>query len=48
MDLGQDHGQLLDLSSPILTKIQHAFMMMRASFAGETQDVFTSFRSTDG
>lgn len=48
MDLGQDHGQLHDLSSPILTKIQHALMMMRASLAGETHDVFTSFRSIDG
>lgn len=48
MDLGQDHGQLHDLSSPILSKIQESFVMLRGSLAGETDDLFTDCISLDG
>lgn len=48
MDLGQDHGQLHDLSSPILSKIQQAFVVLRGSLAGDTKDLFTDFSSVDG
>ena len=48
MDLGQDHGHLQDLSSPILSKIQEGFLYMRSCLVDDANDVFTRFGSLQG
>ncbi|DBA97134.1 TPA: hypothetical protein ACH3X1_014902 [Trebouxia sp. C0004] len=48
MDLGQDHGQLQDLSSPILSKIQEGFLYMRSCLVDDANDMFTGFGSLQG
>ncbi len=47
-DLGEEHGEIRNLGSPILSKIQQAFLYMRAIATGKANDEFTSFRAVDG
>jgi len=48
MDLGQEHGHLQDLSSPILSKIQEGFLYMRSCLIDDASDMFTGFGSLQG
>ncbi|KAL0031927.1 hypothetical protein WJX79_006284 [Trebouxia sp. C0005] len=48
MDLGEDHGHLQDLSSPILSKIQEGFFYMRSCLVDDANDMFTRFGSLQG
>ncbi len=48
MDLGQEHGKLQDLSSPILRKVQQGFMYMRTCLSDNAHEVFTGFGDLEG
>lgn len=47
-DTGQEYGEIQHLGSPILSKIQQAFMYIRTIATGKTREQFTSFRSVEG
>ena len=47
-DLGEEHGEIRNLGSPILSKIQQAFLYIRTIATGKANDEFTSFRAVDG
>lgn len=48
MDLGQEHGQLQDLSSPILNKLQQGFRDMRNCLDDNSEGAFEHFESLEG
>lgn len=48
MDYGKEHGQLQDLSSPILSKVQEAFTYMNRCLADEANAEFSGFGSLQG
>jgi len=47
-DLGEEHGEIRNLGSPILSKIQQAFLYIRTVATGQATDEFTSFRAVEG
>ncbi|DBA97135.1 hypothetical protein WJX77_011944 [Trebouxia sp. C0004] len=47
-DLEEDHGEIRNLGSPILSKIQQAFLYIRIIATGKANDEFTSFRAVEG
>ena len=48
MDLGQEHGHLQDLSSPILNKLQQGFRDMRNCLDDNSDGAFEHFESLEG
>lgn len=48
MDLGQEHGHLQDLSSPILNKLQQGFRDMRNCLDDNSEGAFEHFESLEG
>ena len=45
---GEEHGAMQHLGSPILSKIQQAFMYIRAIALGEAQQEFATVRAVEG
>lgn len=45
---GLEHGEIQDLGSPILSKIQQAFMYIRTLASGNAHEKFSSYRSIEG
>ena len=41
MEMGQEHGQLQDLSSPVLNKLQQGFRDLRTCLAEDCTKTFT-------
>lgn len=48
LDHGVEHGEIQDLGSPILSKIQQAFLYIRTLASGTAHDEFSSYRSIEG
>lgn len=48
MELGQEHGQLQDLSSPVLNKLQQGFKDLRTCLAENCTRTFHGFGSLPG
>lgn len=48
MEHGQEHGEIKNLGSPILSKIQQAFLYIRTFSSGAVYDEFSSYRSVEG
>lgn len=48
MEHGQEHGAIQNLGSPILSKIQQAFLYIRTFSSGAAHDEFSSYRSVEG
>ena len=46
--LDQEHGEMQNLGSPILSKIQQAFLYIRTMSNGTAHEEFTSYRSIEG
>lgn len=47
-DLDQEHGEIQNLGSPILSKIQQAFLYIRTVANGTANEEFSSYRSIEG
>ena len=47
-DLDQEHGEIQNLGSPILSKIQQAFLYIRTLANGTAHENFSSYRSIEG
>ena len=48
MEHGQEHGEIQNLGSPILSKIQQAFLYIRTLASGTAHEEFSSYRSIQG
>ena len=48
MEHGQEHGEIQNLGSPILSKIQQAFLYIRTLASGTADEEFSSYRSIEG
>ncbi|DBA70391.1 TPA: hypothetical protein ACH3X2_011807 [Trebouxia sp. C0005] len=47
-DLGEEHGEIRNLGSPILSKIQQAFLYIKTFATAKANDDFTSVRAVEG
>ena len=47
-DLDQEHGEIQNLGSPILSKVQQAFIYMKTVPNGTPHEGFPSYRSIQG
>ena len=45
---GLEHGEIQDLGSPILSKIQEAFLYIRTLASDSAHEEFSSYRSIEG
>ena len=48
LEHGQEHGEIQNLGSPILSKIQQAFLYIRTLANGTAHEEFSSNRSVAG
>ena len=48
LEHGQEHGEIQNLGSPILSKIQQAFLYIRTLASSTAHEEFSSYRSVEG